>query len=300
MAAVATQTQPANNLFSKVSEKVPSTKPTKHDVEGGIIDYLKPNEDGSPYKLDYHDLGTFMIPITSYPVKVWDVTGDEDKFTLDNCGFQFVKHASAEKNFEEYNHLKEGYYQETADLLKKVTGASRVFVYNHIIRNSNFEFDAAKFKEDNVRPPCQRIHADHSHNSGLGIVRTFLPDEAEELLKRRVQIIHVWRPITMIERDPLVLADHRHMPEEDLIATPVEGPTLNGEICYVNYNPNHRWYYKYHLTPDEVIMFKAFDNLRDGRAERAAHASCDVGVGPEVPPRRSVEVRAIVIHDDVL
>ncbi|KAI0144377.1 hypothetical protein GGR57DRAFT_517992 [Xylariaceae sp. FL1272] len=279
MASAATA-QILPSQLPKLDEKIwttSTTKPVKHDVEGGIIDYLKPNEDGSPSKLDYHDLGTSMIPITSYPVKVYDVTGDEDKFTLDNCGFQYVKHKTAETDFVEYNHLTGAYYQETADLLKKVTGASRVFVYNHIIRNSNFEFDAA---------------------NGLGIVRTFLPDEAEELLKQRVQIIHVWRPITMIEKDPLVLADHRHMPEEDLAASPVEGPTLNGEICYVNYNPSHKWYY--HQMPDEVIMSKAFDNLRDGRAERAAHPYCDVGVGPEAPPRRSVEVRAIGIHDDVL
>ncbi|KAI1329193.1 hypothetical protein F5Y16DRAFT_418415 [Xylariaceae sp. FL0255] len=164
--------------------------------------------------------------------------------------------------------------------------------------DSRVGFDAAKFKEDNFRPPCQRIHTDHSHNSGLGIVRTFLPDVAEEVLKKLCQIIHVWRPITMIEKNPLVRADHRRMPAEDLVATPVEGPTLNGEIFYVNYNPNHRCYYKYHLTPDKVIMFKAFDNLQDGRAEKAAHAPCDVGVGPEMPPRRSVEVRAIVMYDE--
>ena len=40
----------------------------------------------------------------------------------------------------------------------------------------------------------QRVHIDHTARSGPQRVRDLLPDEADELLKGRVQVINLWRP----------------------------------------------------------------------------------------------------------
>ena len=41
-------------------------------------------------------------------------------FTLDKCGFEMVKHESKEKDFLDEDHVKETYYPEVIDIVKKV------------------------------------------------------------------------------------------------------------------------------------------------------------------------------------
>jgi hypothetical protein len=42
---------------------------------------------------------TYLRPAATQIVTVHDIAGDEDKYTLDSHGFQFVKHESKEKDF---------------------------------------------------------------------------------------------------------------------------------------------------------------------------------------------------------
>jgi hypothetical protein len=53
-------------------------------------------------------------------VEVKDISGDEDKYTLDSHGFQIVRHESAEKTFLDDDEIKRSYYAETEQLLKDV------------------------------------------------------------------------------------------------------------------------------------------------------------------------------------
>jgi hypothetical protein len=63
---------------------------------------------------------TSQRPHIPHNVIVHDVTGDEDKYTLDSHGFQFVKHESKEKDFLEDEKVKAEYYPEVEKLLKEV------------------------------------------------------------------------------------------------------------------------------------------------------------------------------------
>jgi len=49
---------------------------------------------------------------------VHDISGNEDKYTLDSHGFQIYKHASHEKDFLDDEKIKAEYYPETEQLLK--------------------------------------------------------------------------------------------------------------------------------------------------------------------------------------
>ena len=54
----------------------------------------------------------------------------------------------------------------------------------------------------------QRVHIDHTARSGPQRVRDLLPDEADELLKGRVQVINLWRPIKgPLQDSPLAVCD---------------------------------------------------------------------------------------------
>jgi len=70
------------------------------------------------------------------PVVIHDVRGRENTVGLDKTGFQFVPHVSGEKEFLDEEAIKTRYYKEVEELLKKETGANRVFIFDHTIRRS--------------------------------------------------------------------------------------------------------------------------------------------------------------------
>ena len=49
---------------------------------------------------------------------IHDVSGEEDQYTLDSHGFQYVKHESKEKDFTDDEKIKAEYYPEMEQLLK--------------------------------------------------------------------------------------------------------------------------------------------------------------------------------------
>lgn len=143
------------------------------------------------------------------------------------------------------------------------------------------------------------MHIDQSYAAAQSRVPHHLPDEAEALLRGRVQIVNVWRPIRAVLRDPLAVAEARSVAEEDLVPTPLIYPDRKGETFQVRYSPAHRWFYKYALSPEEVLLIKCADSKTDGRARRVPHTSfADPRSEEGLPPRESIEVRALVFHPD--
>jgi hypothetical protein len=126
-----------------------------------------------------------------------------------------------------------------------------------------------------------------------------LPADADELLKGRVQIINVWRPIRTVLRDPLAVAEAHSVPDSDLVPTALIYANRQGETYQVRHNPAHQWFYKSRLGPEEVLLIKCFDSKIDGRARRVPHTAFEDPDVPEgTPARQSIEVRALVFHPD--
>lgn len=62
-------------------------------------------------------------------------TDMEKNATLDETGFQFVKHVSKETEFLDHAKIEKEYYPEIAELvLKTLPGAKKVFIWDHTIR----------------------------------------------------------------------------------------------------------------------------------------------------------------------
>ncbi|RYP71917.1 hypothetical protein DL771_004520 [Monosporascus sp. 5C6A] len=269
-----------------------------HDVDT-VLNYYKPNEDGSPPDPTYVDRPeTYERPVDVHPVHITDIAGKESDYTLDGNGFQVVSHTAQEKDFLDDDQVRAAYYPETEQLLKDVTGASKIFIFDHTIRRQSADPTAGR--DAQRRGPVQRVHIDQTYSASLSRVPHHLPaEEAAELLKGRVQIINVWRPIKKVLRDPLAVADAHSVSEDDLVPVGLIYPNRRGETFAVKYNPSHRWFYKYGLSPNEVLLIKCFDTKTDGRARRVPHtAFIDPSAGPEVPTRESIEVRALVFHPD--
>jgi hypothetical protein len=84
------------------------------------------------------------------------------------------------------------------------------------------------------------VHIDQSYSAALSRVPHHLPEEAEKLLKGRVQIINVWRPIKTVQRDPLAVAEANSVKDESLVVTELIYPNRRGETYAVNHDPEHR------------------------------------------------------------
>lgn len=285
----------AATTFGSVTE---ASTLSPHDVDT-VLNYFKPNEDGSPPAPAYvGDPKTYDRPFDPRPVRVKDLTGRENKFTLDKNGFQIYKHISNEKDFLDEEKIKDTYYKETEQLLKDATGASKIFIFDHTIRRPDPNAPVTP-NGTQLRGPVQRVHIDQSYSASLNRVRFHLPEEADELLKGRVEIINVWRPIKRILRDPLALAEADSVSEDDLVPIGLIYPNRKGETLSVKHSNNHRWWFKYGITPGEVILIKCFDSKTDGRARRVPHtAFVDPSATGDLPARESIEIRALVFHED--
>ncbi|HEX9468053.1 MAG TPA: CmcJ/NvfI family oxidoreductase, partial [Bradyrhizobium sp.] len=134
--------------------------------------------------------------------------------------------------------------------------------------------------------------------SGPQRVRDLIPDEADELLKGRVQIINLWRPIRGPLLDsPLAVCDARTVRPNELVASDLVYPDRVGETYSVKYNPDHQWFYVSRMTADEVLLLKCFDSNTDAEARFAPHSAfADPTTPPDAPPRESIELRTLVFH----
>jgi len=218
-----------------------------------------------------------------------------DRLSLDENGFVFVAHQTKVADFFDAEQLKSVYYPEVEQLIKQISGASRVAIFDHTLRSG----DESEREEKLIREPVLSAHNDYTEWSGPNRVREFLPDEADELLKHRFAIIQVWRAINQpIQANPLALADAKSVAMEDLLVAERRYPHRVGQTYRLKYNPNHRWFYFPEMRRDEALVFKVFDSEKDGRARFTPHTSfADPNSPPNAPARQSIEVRAFAFFE---
>jgi hypothetical protein len=210
---------------------------------------------------------------------------------LDREGFRFVRHDTKVVDFNNEDEVRRVYYPEMEALVKAETGAKRVVVFDHTLRTADEEDRQTR----KLREVVQRVHNDYTEWSGQQRVRDLLPDEAEELLKRRFAIVQVWRPIRHpVETFPLAICDARSVAPEDLVVSERRYPNRIGQTYAVTYNPEHRWYWFPLMQREEALVFKVYDSLRDGRARFTAHTAFDDPSAPAgARPRESIEIRTL-------
>lgn len=212
--------------------------------------------------------------------------------SLDTNGFVLVPHRSKVNNFYDSDEVKRTYHPEVEELIKAVTGAERVFIFDHVVRNPVL---AARGEKD-IREPGKIVHNDYSFKSAPRRVRDHLPAEAEVLLRNRFAEINVWRAIRGPLQDaPLALCDARSIAPDDAVPSDLVYPDRVGETLGFVFNPLHRWFYFPDMQPDEALLLKCYDSKEDGRARYTAHTAFDDPTKPpQAGPRESIEVRALV------
>jgi len=214
-----------------------------------------------------------------------------NELSLDRSGFTQVSHRSAVADFSHEGTIRDIYYRESEALLRDVTGAEKIVVFDHTLRDSA----QGSRRTAELREPVRRVHNDQTAVSASRRVRAHLqPDEAEQRLKHRFAIVNLWRPLATVERLPLALCDARSIAPQDLVPSDLVYPDKVGEIYSFLYNPNHRWYWFPRLRPDEALLLKIHDSREDVAQFTAHNAFEDPTGSREAPARRSIELRALV------
>src|ERR1700742_4541465 len=176
-----------------------------------------------------------------HQVPIFDGRAVANSFSLDREGFALVRQPTAVRDFYSDEEVRKVYYPAAEAFIKASLRADRVVIFDHTVRRRVEGSD--DIRGAGPRQPATRVHVDQTEISGANRVREHLPDEADELLKGRVQVINVWRPIRGPLRDaPLAMADGQTVEPGDLVASDLIYPTRSGETYSVKYNPNHRWY----------------------------------------------------------
>ena len=81
--------------------------------------------------------------------------------------------------------------------------------------------------------------------------------------------------------------------ERQLILLPAIKSSLYFCCCW------HRWYWAKGIDTDEAYVLSCYDSRTDGRARFTPHTAFkNPGSSPGAPPRKSIEIRALVFWEN--
>src|SRR5437868_7492313 len=188
-----------------------------------------------------------------HQVPIFDARLIAGSLSLDREGFALVRHPNVVKDFYDDKEIRNVYYPAAEAFLRATLKADRVFIFDHTVRRR--VEGAPDLRDGGPRQPATRVHVDQTDLSGGNRVYEHLPEEADELVKGRVQVINLWRPIRGPVLDaPLAMADGSTVDPGDLVASDLIYPNRKGQTYWVRYNPDHRWYYVPQLPADQALV----------------------------------------------
>lgn len=282
---------------TKGKRRTHGADPARAETEQGIeaeVSYLDPSG-GRPVSYAYEPPPGVPRRSGIYcqqKVTIRDARGVRPAPSLDLEGFRLVPHRSRVENFYDEIEIKRVYYPEVETLLKRVTGAMSVLVFDHTIRGTVPETHSAAA----VRPPITSVHNDYTVNSGPRRAHTLLAERGSvEMLRHPFAEINVWRAIRgPLQMMPLAICDASSMRATDFIIGDIVYPDRVGEFYAIACDPGHRWWYFSDLWPDEALLVKCYDS-DESRSRFGAHgAFSHPRTPPDAPARESIEVRAFV------
>lgn len=218
-------------------------------------------------------------------------------FDFDTHGFVFVDHRTRVADFTDEGERKRLYEPEVQALIRQVSGASEVVVFDHTIRVSDEELQ----KSVNARPTVKSVHNDYTERSAPRRLCEIVGEEgAARRMKKRWAIVQVWRPIRgPVLIDPLGICDGRSIPQQGFIRVERRYKYRTGEVYHIAHHPAHEWYYFPRMTRDEALVFKVFDSDESKPARFTAHSAFDdPDTPPDAPPRESIETRTFAFFDE--
>ncbi|KAL9609701.1 MAG: hypothetical protein Q9167_005551 [Letrouitia subvulpina] len=240
-----------------------------------------------------------------------DVRGLSTELSLDTNGFIYRQHTMRTTDCTDREDVEQSYLSEVEELLKReVEGADRVFFFDWRLRKNTPEIEGTVMDMNDLTTwlrPAVHVHVDQSPAAALKRIQLQLKEEAPQLLRGRVRIINVWRPlIDSVEDWPIAVSDGRTIKRCDLVEADHVRRHYTGSTMYLMPDPQQQFYYMSKQSKNDVLIFKNFDSKRDVDAPSNKHRLLiDEIVAPhasflhpdataDATPRESIEVRALV------
>jgi hypothetical protein len=221
--------------------------------------------------------------------------------TIDVEGFGLWDAPSATTDFRDEELVRNIYYAEAEELACFVTGASKAYVFDHMLRRREAGRPGLTFGRhgDGSQPGAAgRIHNDYSETSGRTKLPLVVKDRHELATIDRYSIVNIWRSTGGPVADtPLALCDAQTVSTLDMVTCEVRRPDRAGEIYLTRYSPRHQWYYYANMDRHEALVFKQFDSKINGVARMTPHTAFDLpNIPADAPLRESIEIRCLVIY----
>jgi hypothetical protein len=228
-----------------------------------------------------------MVPVNA-------VTVDNHGLSLEREGFVFCDHVSQVKNFYNEDEINSVYKAETEELVKRMTGASEVYIFDHTRRTSG----SSERQKYQSREPSSVIHNDYTEWSANKRLKELLGETKHQHASNHPWgIVNVWRPIETVENHPLALCNAQSVDfDKDIVGVPRVSPDgRKGEIQMAMYNPNHEWMYCPRMTRNQVCIFTTFHSLHP-KSRCVIHTSFEDPTVTVAPARQSIETRCFIIY----
>ena len=212
--------------------------------------------------------------------------------TLGREGFEIHTLPVADPDWENDDWVRAHYLPRVRRLVLRATGGAEALTYpgSWVYRDTGREGAA---------PAALYVHMDREYENCRQLVRNHF-DEAVWSQYPRFEVINVWRSLTPPPQDyPLAFCDQRTNDRADWITCLTREPQLTEEMKHIVAVPNagHRWYFFSDMTPDEVIVFRNY-NDDEHAIPGCLHSAFHDESARDAVPRASFEARFYVFHHE--
>lgn len=228
-----------------------------------------------------------------HEVNINNARARSNGFKLHEHGFEVAEHQLHNANFDDENWIEKTLYPSIESLVKRTSGASHVFIFDHTIRRG---------LANSLRKPAQHVHVDYTHNTGPErAVQMIDAAELAQLNGKRFIQVNFWRSVSgPVEQMPLAFLDSQSLDENDLVPAEIAFKDTEhlGEIYALKHNTGQRWYYYPEMQDTEALLIKGYDTDNDATSRFTPHSAfIDPTSKSDAAPRQSIEVRTFAFFD---
>ncbi|HUN75208.1 MAG TPA: CmcJ/NvfI family oxidoreductase [Steroidobacteraceae bacterium] len=260
----------------------------------GSVNYVAPMAVRPRFYANDHSRD--ILQLDPRTVRIEDARARETPASLEREGIALVAHRSGVADFRSTTEVAAVHPAEIEALILELSAADAVVVNGTgVLRFGERSPESGRL---NNSRPARFIHIDCSDATAARFAERARPQRDSRPL-RRFAHYNIWRTFSQPPQDvPLAVCDARSVEPQDRVPADavfdVAGqPEWSFEGLVVRFNPGHRWLYFSNMTRDEALVFKTHDSAPDAPSQVPHSAFDDPTCPPAVPPRASIEMRAI-------
>jgi len=236
----------------------------------------------------------------------------ENNLTLDEAAFELVGCPTGLATEDFYKiqagdeTLKEKYFKEVSDFVKRKIGCDKVVCFQSQVRNEEKSGNILNGQKKVDKYLTGKPHVDSTSIDTEMRALGLLEKENDTTKYQRVLNVNLWRSISKdpIQNHHLAMMDERSAvkPDDYLINDVVFPKPTTGdgyEKGYIStyglssrHSEHHKWFYFPSMTKSEGILFKQHDTDFTKIGRTCFHTAVyDPNASSDAPPRESIEVR---------